>query len=322
MRACIGRPFAWQEAQLAMVTILQHFDLVMDDPNYELEIKQTITIKPNNFHIHAIPRKNRPSLAPTPSGPKADTIGAAADPVVAGANSHLHPLYVLYGSNTGSSESFAQRLVSGAPAHGKLDYISVDVMFTNAFIEGFRATLQTLDMVSEHVPTDGPVLIVTASYEGQPADNAKHFVEWLENIGAPHAFDGAKFGVFGCGNRDWVQTYQRIPTLIDRLLADHGALRLVERGEGDAASAEFFETFDEWEKSVWETLGAEYGAPAAKETNVSAFDVKTVSTGTSRAELLRQRDLAFGTVIENKTLTAPGAPTKRHIGMFMTFMLR
>ena len=98
------------------------------------------------------------------------------------------------------------------------------------------------------------MLILTASFEGKPADNARHFVEWLENVKGTDALAGVSFGVFGCGNRDWVQTYQRIPTLVDRVLEEHGATRLVERGEGDAASAGFFEAFDQWEKGMWEKL--------------------------------------------------------------------
>ena len=89
---------------------------------------------------------------------------------------------------------------------------------------------------------------------GQPADNAVHFVEWLSALKADE-LSGVSFAVFGCGNRDWVQTYQRIPTLCDKLLADRGGKRLLERGEGDASAAEFFEVFDEWEKAVWEKLG-------------------------------------------------------------------
>ena len=42
--------------------------------------------------------------------------------------------------------------------------------------------------------------------------------------------------------------------------------------------------------------------------------VKTLSAGTERAEILRQKDTALGTVAENKVLTAPGAPPKRHLG--------
>ncbi|TFK90994.1 bifunctional P-450/NADPH-P450 reductase [Polyporus arcularius HHB13444] len=296
MRGCIGRPFAWQEAQITLVTIMQRFDLVLHDPTYELELKQTLTIKPHNLYIHALPRKDKPRLLATPSttliSGDSSRERASSGATVAGDAASLHPLYVLYGSNTGSSEAFAQRLASAAASHG------------------FRASLGTLDSATAHLPKDGPVLIVTASFEGQPADNAKHFVEWLENVNDA-AFTDIKYAVFGCGNKDWVNTYQRIPTLIDRLLSEHGATRLVERGEGDAAAAEFFGAFDRWEKTVWEQLGAEFGATARADT--VGFEVKTVSAGTERAEILRQKDTALGTVAENKILTAPGAPVKRHI---------
>ena len=46
--------------------------------------------------------------------------------------------------------------------------------------------------------------------------------------------------------------------------------------------------------------------------------IETVETGTARAQLLRQPDTAFGTVIQNYALTSPGAPVKRHIGMLRT----
>ena len=106
-----------------MVTIMQRFDLIMDDPSYELELRQTLTIKPRNFYIHAIPRKNKPRLLAIPSAAALSPAGPAA---AHGPNStatedaeNLQQLFILYGSNTGSSESFAQRLASDAPAHGK-----------------------------------------------------------------------------------------------------------------------------------------------------------------------------------------------------------
>ena len=237
---------------------MQRLDLVMDDPTYELELKQTLTIKPHNFYIHTIPRKDKPRLLAIPSSTllsdSSSRERAASGATVAGDVASLHPLYVLYGSNTGSSEAFAQRLASAATSHGEFSPSSLNKVVVDP-CSGFRASLGTLDSATEHLPKDGPILIVTASFEGQPADNAKHFVEWLENV-QDAAFSGIKYAVFGCGNKDWVNTYQRIPTLIDRVLGEHGAKRLVDRGEGDAAAAEFFESFDKWERAVWETLGA------------------------------------------------------------------
>ena len=65
---------------------------------------------------------------------------------------------------------------------------------------------------------------------------------------------GVRYAVFGCGNHDWVATYQRIPTLIDNLAAERGAERLVERGVGDAGGSDFFDSFDKWEAGLWKVL--------------------------------------------------------------------
>ncbi|OBZ71165.1 hypothetical protein A0H81_08482 [Grifola frondosa] len=297
-RACIGRPFAWQEAQIALVSVLQKFDLTLEDPSYELALKQTLTIKPNNFFIHAIPRAGKPRLLAVPSSTLLQSEGGApagaAKAVVVDDGTPKQSLYVLYGSNTGSSEAFAQRIATDASSYG------------------FRASIGTLDSATARVPTDGPVVIITASFEGQPADNAAHFVEWLSNLDGSE-LSGVKYAVFGCGNRDWVQTYQRIPTLCDDLLAQRGGTRLLARGEGDAAVGEFFEAFDNWEDSLWEHLRKEYNTTANASAS-TGVEVKTVTSGTARAEVLRQRDTALGTVVVNSVLTAPGAPIKRHLG--------
>ena len=91
-------------------------------------------------------------------------------------------------------------------------------------------------------------------YIGQPADNARHFVEWLSRLEG-NTLGGVKFAVFGCGNRDWQSTFQRIPRLCDTYLSEHGAERLIPRGEADAGGPDFFESFDTWEASLWHILG-------------------------------------------------------------------
>lgn len=101
---------------------MQRFDLVMEDPSYELAIKQTLTIKPLHFYIRAIPRAQASRLLAIPSstllqardGPR----DAPVKPAAAAGQDAKQPLYVLYGSNTGSCEAFAQRIASGAASHG------------------------------------------------------------------------------------------------------------------------------------------------------------------------------------------------------------
>jgi cytochrome P450/NADPH-cytochrome P450 reductase len=97
------------------------------------------------------------------------------------------------------------------------------------------------------------VVIVSASYNGTPPDNAAAFCQWISGNLAPHAFDGVHYTVFGCGNRDWTATYQAIPVLIDAELAAHGATRVHPRGEGDARD-DFDGQFRAWYGSLWSDL--------------------------------------------------------------------
>ncbi|KIP01419.1 hypothetical protein PHLGIDRAFT_32544 [Phlebiopsis gigantea 11061_1 CR5-6] len=284
MRGCIGRPFAWQEAQITLVYLMQRFTFVMDDPSYNLHLKQTLTIKPHEFYIHAIPRTDKKTIVPVsvPSSTLLRARDGAPDAAPHNDTSERDkkPIYVLYGSNTGTSESFAQQIASRSYKHG------------------FRASIGTLDSAAGKLPTDGPVVIVTASYEGEPADNAAHFVEWFKALQGD-VLKQATFAVFGCGNHDWALTYQKIPTLVDSTLAERGARRVLPRGAGDAGSSNLFEAFDKWETELWEEL--------------QKVVVTTVDAGTTRANILRQPDATLGTVVQNKVLTDPAVPVKRHI---------
>ena len=75
-RACIGRQFAMVEATLALAVILQRFELV-DHTRYELKVAETLTLKPEGFHLQVHPRRERPvgrserpiGLAEAPSAP-------------------------------------------------------------------------------------------------------------------------------------------------------------------------------------------------------------------------------------------------------------
>ncbi|KAH8103110.1 fatty acid hydroxylase [Cristinia sonorae] len=302
-RGCIGRALALQEAQITLACIVQKFDLSFADPAYELNVKQSLTIKPAHMYIHAAPRADkingRASRIPSVLIPKSTATQTRPETNDDGLSNAAgaHPLQVLYGSNTGSSESFAQRIAADVSRYG------------------FTATLGTLDSVANRLPVNIPVVIVTASFEGEPADNAATFVEWIEKLdGKP--FSNLRYAVFGCGNREWTQTYQKIPKLIDAKLETLGADRIVERGETDAGAAEFFENFDTWETKLFKSLSKEYGTEVAEESKAGlglGIEINAIDAGTGRATALRQSDAALGTVIENRLLTPPGAPAKRHI---------
>lgn len=52
---------------------------------------------------------------------------------------------------------------------------------------------------------------------------------------------------------------------------------------------------------------------ARSESPSSGFAVEIVDSGTSRPAALRQTDAGLGRVVENRILTKPGHPVKRHI---------
>jgi cytochrome P450 / NADPH-cytochrome P450 reductase len=252
-RACIGRQFALQEAALVLSMLLQRFEFI-DFAGYKLETRQTLTIKPANFVIRIKLRAGRTATgflaAPRPAGGSqpaaAPDLAAATQPVAAAApaaDARQTPLLVLFGSNLGTAERLAHGIAEDARSRG------------------FVATAGSLDEHVGALPRDGAMIVVTASYNGQPPDNAVKFCQWLRDPSLqPDAFAGVEYSVFGCGNRDWAATYQAIPTLIDAELEKHGARRAYGRGEGDARG-DFDRDYRAWYGGLFPSLAAALHLP-------------------------------------------------------------
>ncbi|PVI05918.1 NADPH-cytochrome P450 reductase-like protein [Periconia macrospinosa] len=295
MRACIGRPFAWQEALLVTAMLLQNFNFTMDDPSYQLHIKQTLTIKPKDFFMRAHLRDHMSAttleraLASTSlEQPTGKTESTKSKKTARG-----KPMVIYYGSNTGTCEALANRLASDAGNHG------------------FNAsTIDVLDAAKENLPTDKAVVIVTASYEGQPADNAAHFHAWLTGLKGSE-LENVSYAVFGCGHRDWATTFHKIPKDIDAVIAQRGGTRLVEMGSADASHGDIFTEFEAWEdKLFWPAMKERYGVSDALDSSFEASF--TVDVSTPRSRMLRQ-DVQEAKVEAVEVLSAPGVPEKRHI---------
>src|ERR1700675_4315205 len=215
-RACIGRGFAMHEAALAIGMVLQRFKLV-DVNRYQMHLKETLTIKPDGFKIKVRPRAERERGAFT-GGTVAAVASTAAAPRARTRPGHNTPLLVLYGSNLGTAEELATRVADLAE------------------VNGFATKLAPLDDFVGKLPEQGGVLIFCASYNGAPPDNATQFVKWLGGELPKDAFSKVRYAVFGCGNSDWLATYQSIPRILDERLAAHGGRSVYVRGEGDARS--------------------------------------------------------------------------------------
>jgi cytochrome P450/NADPH-cytochrome P450 reductase len=298
MRACIGRPFAWQEALLVLAMLLQNFNFTMEDASYQLQVKTTLTIKPKDFYMRAHLRNgvsatsleralNSTTLNDPP--PTQDGQMKKKERPATG-----KPIAIYYGSNTGTCEALANRLASDAANHG----FKVDVV-------------DTLDAARENVPTDKPVVMVTASYEGQPADNAAHFVNWVGTLKETE-LKNVSYAVFGCGHRDWAKSFHRIPKYLDATLGKRGGTRLVPMGSTDAAQGDIFTDFETWEDQVlWPALREKYGSSEVDgEGSLEAS--LDVEISTPRSTILRQ-DVREARVEEVAVLSGTGVAEKRHI---------
>ncbi len=296
-RACIGRPFAMQEAQLVIAMLLQRFDIVLDDPGYQLEVAETLTIKPHGLEIRAKARGRgdfslKGALPAATLRPLVKDDGD--DPVLA---VDAPQLLILYGSNTGASEMFARRIAADAPR------------------QGYAAKVASLDEHADTMAPGTPVLVVTASYEGQAPDNAKKFLAWIESRAAGE-LTGVRFAVFGCGNRQWARTYQFVPKRIDAAFEAAGATRLRPRGEADAGG-DFFGAFDEWYEGLWTDLGKAMGLAVADKPTAPTFDVEVLKAG--RESALQLHELEQATIVDNRELVnlaavdPSRARSKRHL---------
>lgn len=143
-----------QEAILATALLFQKFDFKLVDPNYEITIKEALTLKPRDLFIYAKVRPWVSTLAlshdlfnqhGTPS--HAETTRAADRPLAL----RSEPMDIYFGSSTGTCRGLTEQLAKAA------------------LQRGFNCTIQVLDQAVDMVPTDRPVAFITSTqYEGQP----------------------------------------------------------------------------------------------------------------------------------------------------------
>ncbi|MEH6372770.1 cytochrome P450 [Streptomyces sp. KLMMK] len=249
-RACIGRQFAMHEATM-LLALLVHRYRFLDHAGYTLDVKETLTLKPDGFTLALAHRtaedrdRVRDALGGLAGGAaRTDRAEERPDdgalPARAAAGTALT---VAYGSNFGTCREFAEDL---AGTFGDL---------------GFAAEAVPLDKIAGALPAGTPLVIVAASYNGQPTDDARAFTSWLARA-EPGAAQAVPYAVLGVGDRNWAATYQHVPTAIDDRLAGLGATRLLERHAADA-SGDLAGSFARFTAALRRALLTAYGDPEA-----------------------------------------------------------
>ncbi|MEU9125717.1 cytochrome P450 [Streptomyces sp. NPDC048506] len=299
-RACIGRQFALHEATM-LLALLAHRYRLIDHRDYQLDVKETLTLKPEGFTFtlaartpadRAAVRAALDTLPGRSGGPLRSAADTSADDGLPTRVPQGTGLLLLHGSNYGTCREFAERLADEATTLG------------------FAAEVAPLDSCAENLPADRPVVIVAASYNGQPTDDAAAFVRWLTTASDGAATD-LPFAVLGVGDRNWAATYQHVPTLIDDRLEALGGRRLLPRAEADA-SGDLNGTVKEFAAALRTRLLTRYGdpasigadAPAAEDTGYTVTEL----TGGPLDALAARHDLTPMTVTEAYDLTAQDWP--------------
>lgn len=299
-RACLGQQFALQEATLVLGLILKHFEFI-DHTHYRLKVKESLTVKPENFKIRVRARRVQSGydVGGGSSGSNTAVLESEAiDGQLEGApelSIHDTPLLVLYGSDLGTAEGIARGLANTGRDHG------------------FKCGVASLNDYAGKLPEDGIVYIVAASYNGLPASNALRFVQWLKDA-PPGELAGVSYCVFGCGDRNWASTYQRVPMLIDELMASKGAQRVAPLGEGDM-SGDFEMQLEAWEEELWPSVMRKLGLAVneAAEKTSAALSMQIVKD-VVETPLAGTYNACYARIVLNRELqrSAEGRST-RHI---------
>ena len=302
-RACIGRQFAMQEAALVLGMILQRFKLI-DHTKYELKIKESLTMKPDNFRIRVRLRTEaeRSSQVAVNSELQenfatAKTVSPTTDhrPPITVPTKHETPLLVLYGSNMGTAEELARRMAQDGEGLG------------------FVAKVAPLDDYVGRLPKQGLVVVACASYNGLPPDNAVKFCDWLRSEERnPDELSGVKFAVFGCGNRDWAATFQAVPRFLDERLSALGAKRIYALGEGDARE-DFDGLFKKWYNPARLAVAQEFGLSGLNEEAAKPLYKLEIVPGTQMSPFVDSLEAQPMKILVNRELVKSSDRSTRHI---------
>lgn len=103
--------------------LLQNFDFFLAGPSYELQIQQTLKVKPKNMFLHATPRLGldliaieKKLLADTTSSETTGTHDAKG--LTSRKDKSHKPMAMFFGGNMGTCESLNQTVSNAASSHG------------------------------------------------------------------------------------------------------------------------------------------------------------------------------------------------------------
>ncbi|KAM3589005.1 hypothetical protein VKS41_001432 [Umbelopsis sp. WA50703] len=318
-RACIGRQFSLQEGKLALVMMLSKFNFSMEDPDQKIGYEIVVATKPVGLMVKVspaqLPQRTEETVVTQRRESKAEPQEGLKP-----AEFPLPPVTFLYGTQTNTSEEYAKKLSGQAKEFG-FKNIKVDDLDNWKLLKGGELAKlnkdQTAPSSGDDVKVSELVVVVTATYNGYPPDNAMEFAKWLskktesQDSTKTNELEGVLYAVFGCGNRDWSSTFQKFPTSVDTGFELLGAERLLPAGVGDA-SDDIDGDFSEWTANFWSTLMQRYGQSS------SGKNADIMTSNGPLADPSKDFTLEFLPVHKNKEIEAKARENCNQRGKLVT----
>ncbi|KAE9368872.1 putative NADPH-cytochrome P450 reductase [Stipitochalara longipes BDJ] len=156
-------------------------------------------------------------------------------------------LVIFWGSQSGTAEGFANRLVRDCRSRFGLDALAADLSDYDP------------ESISNIPETKLAIFIISTYGEGDPSDNATHFLSWLDTNKTVQ-FSKLSYAAFGLGNKKY-KFYNKVIDVVVEALDRSGAKSLMSVGKADDSNGTTEEDFTEWKQSLFTlfrgTLGFE-----------------------------------------------------------------
>lgn len=152
------------------------------------------------------------------------------------------PFLLLWGGEFKTTQSAAQDLAKTAQSRGlKVELKTMD-------------EVSPKDLVAGKIKIDGQipvVLIMVATYNGHPPENAAGFYKALsEHPASEPGKSELQYAVLGVGNSQWVSTFVKVAKMVDKDLARVGAQRLLPFEVADKNDC-FDQSVRSWRKALF-----------------------------------------------------------------------
>ncbi|GAB7355567.1 hypothetical protein MBLNU459_g6040t1 [Dothideomycetes sp. NU459] len=154
-------------------------------------------------------------------------------------------MVIFWGSQSGTAEAFANRLVRECQAHFHISALSADLSDYDA--ESIAALPQ--DKLA--------VFIVSTFGEGDPSDNAAELWSWIHGSSTP-SLQNLRYFAFGLGNSNY-KYYNKVVDVVVEALDKYGARSLMPVGRADDAKGATEEDFIGWKQSFFSVLKTDLG---------------------------------------------------------------